>query len=213
MTVEEMCKALGISRRRLSQLQREGLPFERRNRTLTFDPVAVAEWAASGGRSKIVYQLGVAAQKISNQNGDAQPAAAPAADQSTDNPENTVMSMESALADLSEKLRREAKAVENASDAMRPYVMEGYVKIFREKLLAEKAIHKIKLEAASSVPLEVVEADYAERAQTAKARLLALPASVAGRLAGRTESEINDLLSAEIRDICNAIADQYRPQT
>jgi hypothetical protein len=123
------------------------------------------------------------------------------------------MSMESALADLSEKLRREAKAVENASDAMRPYVMEGYVKIFREKLLAEKAIHKIKLEAASSVPLEVVEADYAERAQTAKARLLALPASVAGRLAGRTESEINDLLSAEIRDICNAIADQYRPQT
>jgi hypothetical protein len=211
MTVEEMCKALGISRRRLSQLQREGLPFERRNRTLTFDPVAVAEWAASGGRSKIVYQLGVAAQKISNQNGDAQPAAA--TDQVSDNPESTVMSMESALADLSEKLRREAKAVENASDAMRPYVMEGYVKIFREKLLAEKAIHKIKLEAASSVPLEVVEADYAERAQTAKARLLALPASVAGRLAGRTESEINDLLSAEIRDICNAIADQYRPQT
>lgn len=91
----------------------------------------------------------------------------------------------------------------------------GAVDFWKEKGLHEKAKRrltelKVQEREGQLYEADVVEAVMSEHLTTFRTKLLGLPAKFATQLEGKTRGEIYDLLTAEIEDILDELAKNYR---
>lgn len=184
-----MAKACGVSIAAVRHWVELGIPKTKTDKRVSFDVGMVTQWLVANRKAKFAARLtgcgaaGVGVTKSKH----AKP------DTMREMCERAKLVERFCFAVL------EKKQADDAADVS--YWLEYYARAAEQRRKIEKDLASVMLSQGEVVPKEQVEDEMRQMAQAIKQGLLAIPNSVAPRLAGKTAVEIAEELRREVTDV------------